>query len=85
LKLRQHAEQSCRGAGFLFRLHRCGRAAMNRKVTDVDLDDVMQQEHLHDAIGIHRAGGILIEQQRIHGEVPGVFSGIFLPAAVEQR
>ncbi|KAG1312067.1 hypothetical protein G6F63_016284 [Rhizopus arrhizus] len=59
--------------------------AVDRRIADVDLDDVKQQEHLHDPVDIDRPGGILAQDQRVHRQVPGVLGGVFLPALIQQR
>jgi hypothetical protein len=52
-------------------------------VANVNLDNIMQQEHLNNAIGIYRPAGILIQKQGIHRQVPRMLSGIFLPTFID--
>ncbi|MPN23819.1 hypothetical protein SDC9_171212 [bioreactor metagenome] len=52
---------------------------MEWNVAGVDLDDVVDEQHLDDAQDVDRAGRMLGEHQRIHGEVPGVFGAVLAP------
>ncbi len=58
---------------------------MNGEVADVDLHDVVQEQHANDPVAVHCPAGMLVEDQRVHAQVPGVFGGIFLAALVKQR
>ena len=47
-----------------------GRRQVERHITGIDLDDIVDQQHLHHAQHINRPGGMLGEHQRIEGEMP---------------
>ncbi|MCY1369999.1 hypothetical protein D9M69_570680 [compost metagenome] len=85
LRRRQQAEQPRRGPGFLFGLPFARGSAMDRKIAGIYLDDVMQQEHPDDPVGINRPIGILVQDQGVHCQVPGMLGRILLAAPVQQR
>ena len=58
---------------------------MDRKVADIDFDDVMDQEHPQHAVGIHGSAGVFAQQQGVHRQVPGMLRRVLPAAFVEQR
>jgi FAD/FMN-containing dehydrogenase len=44
---------------------------------DIDLDDVVYQQHLHDAPQVDVVTGVVPEHQRVHRQVPRVLGTVF--------
>jgi hypothetical protein len=55
---------------------------MDRRITSVDLDDVMDQQESDGMGHIDLDISMLAQDQREHSEMPGVFSRIFPPRAI---
>ena len=58
---------------------------MKRGIPSIDFNDVMDQKHFHDTGNINVRGSMVCQYPCVHGQVPRMFSRIFLPAPVKQR
>ncbi len=83
--MRQEAKDALRGGRFLRGLFGLRRCVVQKGVTRVDLDDVVDQEHSDDLEQVDAfCFRVLGEAEREQREVPAVFSAVFAPRAVGQ-
>jgi len=68
------------GLGLRGDLHR----VVDERVTRVDLDQIMHQQHGHDPLEIGPRRGMLAEDHRQRAHVPGMLRGVLPPRAVDE-
>ena len=52
----------------------CG---MNRDITDVNFDEIMDQQHLDHAVEINLWFGLIGQNESVKGQVPRMFARVF--------
>jgi len=82
LIFRQHPENAIRR--FRFICFHCSNIviAKDRRIACINLDQIMQKQHLDHPIDIYTISGMLAQDQRVKRDVPAVFAGVLMTRAI---
>jgi hypothetical protein len=81
----EEAEEFVGGGAFAGGFAQVGRRVVAVGVAGVDFDDVVDEEHAGDAVGVDAGGGVFGEERGHDRDVPGVFGGVFAAGVVGEE
>ncbi|KAK68889.1 hypothetical protein L500_3802 [Bordetella holmesii CDC-H643-BH] len=82
---RQQCKDTQRGSLLTLGLAGLRRCVMKGGVAGIDLDDVVDQQHLDYAQHIDGRGGVLRQRERVQRQMPGMLGAVFAARRIDER